>query len=116
MLIPLGALVLRASALSLDEFWRLTTNERALAAFRLTFGASAVAATLNAVFGTLLAWVLTRYEFTGRRLLDALVDFRLPCPQRLPASPWPACSRPTGGWGASWCHLASRAPIRVWAW
>lgn len=80
VLIPLGALVLRASALSLDEFWRLTTNERALAAFRLTFGASAVAATLNAVFGTLLAWVLTRYEFTGRRLLDALVDFPFALP------------------------------------
>ncbi|MBX3733332.1 MAG: sulfate ABC transporter permease subunit CysT [Verrucomicrobiae bacterium] len=80
VLIPLGALVLRASALSLEEFWRLTTNDRALAAFRLTFGASAVAATLNAVFGTLLAWVLTRYEFTGRRLLDALVDFPFALP------------------------------------
>ncbi|MBN8249301.1 MAG: sulfate ABC transporter permease subunit CysT [Verrucomicrobia bacterium] len=80
VLIPLGALALRASELSPGEIWRLTTTERALAAFRLTFGASFLAALLNAVFGTLLAWVLTRYDFTGRRLLDALVDFPFALP------------------------------------
>ena len=72
VLIPLAALTLRASELSWADFWKLATTERALAAYRLTFGASLIAACINAVFGTLLAWVLTRYDFPGRRLLDAL--------------------------------------------
>ena len=80
VLIPLGGLVLRASSLSWEEFWKLATTDRALAAYRLTFGASLAAAAINAVFGTLLAWVLTRYEFPGRRLLDALVDFPFALP------------------------------------
>jgi sulfate transport system permease protein len=80
VLIPLGALVLRASSLSWAEFWKLATTDRALAAYRLTFGASLAAAAINAVFGTLLAWVLNRYEFPGRRLLDALVDFPFALP------------------------------------
>jgi sulfate transport system permease protein len=80
VLIPLGALALRASSLTWAEFWKLATTERALAAYRLTFGASFIAALVNAVFGTLLAWVLTRYTFPGRRLLDALVDFPFALP------------------------------------
>ncbi len=80
VLIPLGALVLRTTALTWEEFWRLATTERALAAYRLTFGASFIAALLNALFGTLLAWVLTRYEFPGRRFLDAFVDFPFALP------------------------------------
>ena len=80
VLIPLAALALRSSELSLSDFWRLATTNQAPAAFRLTFGASFIAAVLNAIFGTLLAWVLTRYEFPGRRLLDALVDFPFALP------------------------------------
>lgn len=80
VLIPLGALLLRAMDLSWAEFWRLATADRALAAYRLTFGASFVAALVNAVFGSLLAWVLVRYDFPGRRLLDAIVDFPFALP------------------------------------
>ncbi len=80
VLIPLAALALRTTSLSGEEFWRLATTDRALAAYRLTFGASFIAACLNAVFGTLLAWVLTRYEFPGRRFLDAFVDFPFALP------------------------------------
>ena len=80
VLVPLGALTLKASALSWPEFWRLATTDRALAAYRLTFGASFVGGVINAVFGTVLAWVLVRYQFFGRRFIDALVDipFALP--------------------------------------
>src|SRR5712675_2509558 len=80
VLIPLGALALRASSLSWAEFWKYTTNARALAAYKLTFGASFIAASINACFGTLLAWVLVRYWFPGKRFVDALVDipFALP--------------------------------------
>ena len=78
--IPLAGLVCRALALSWADFWHLATTDRALAAYRLTFGASLLAAVANAVFGTLLAWVLVRYEFPGRRLIDAMVDFPFALP------------------------------------
>jgi sulfate/thiosulfate transport system permease protein len=80
VLLPIGALLLKSLELSWGEFWRLAFNPRALAAYRLTLGASFVAALLNALFGTLLAWVLVRYRFPGRRLVDALVDFPFALP------------------------------------
>lgn len=80
VLLPIAGLFLRLLDLSWADFWRLATTERALAAYRLTFGASLVAALVNAVFGTLVAWVLVRYDFPGRRLLDALVDFPFALP------------------------------------
>jgi sulfate/thiosulfate transport system permease protein len=80
VLIPLAALVVRTFDLSWSEFWELATTERARAAYRLTFGASFVAALLNACFGTLLAWVLVRYQFPGRRIVDAMVDFPFALP------------------------------------
>jgi sulfate transport system permease protein len=80
VLVPFAALIFRACELSWPEFWRLATTERALAAYRLTFGASLAAALANAIFGTLLAWVLVRYEFPGRRWLDAMVDFPFALP------------------------------------
>ena len=80
VLIPFAGLVVRACGLHWDDFWRLATSGRALAAYRLTFGASFIAAIANAVFGTLLAWVLVRYEFPGRRCIDAIVDFPFALP------------------------------------
>ncbi len=80
VLIPIGGLLLRTLDLSWGEFWRLVTGDRALAAYRLTFGASLVAACVNALLGTLVAWVLVRYDFPGRRLMDALVDFPFALP------------------------------------
>jgi sulfate/thiosulfate transport system permease protein len=80
VLIPVGALFLKASELSWADFWRIVTSPRAIAAFRLTFLASLVAATVNALFGTLLAWVLVRYQFFGKRFIDALVDFPFALP------------------------------------
>jgi len=80
VLIPVGFLVIRALEISPSEFWRLATTDRALMAYKLTFGASFIAAIANATFGTLLAWVLVRYEFPGRRLIDAMVDFPFALP------------------------------------
>ena len=80
VLIPFAALILRTCEMSWADFCRLATTERALAAYRLTFGASLAAAVANAFFGTLLAWVLVRYEFPGRRFLDAMVDFPFALP------------------------------------
>jgi len=80
VLIPLSALIFNTLAMSCDAFWSTVTSPRVLAAYRLSFGASLIAALVNAVFGTILAWVLVRYEFPFRRLLDAFVDlpFALP--------------------------------------
>ncbi len=80
VLIPVAGLFLRALETSWIDLWRLATNGRALAAYRLTFGASLLAALTNAFFGTILAWVLVRYRFPGRRLVDALVDFPFALP------------------------------------
>src|ERR1019366_1489179 len=80
VLIPLAGLVLRSCEISWREFVKLVTDERALAAFQLTFGASLFAAVANVVLGTILAWVLVRYEFPGRRFIDAIVDFPFALP------------------------------------
>ncbi len=80
VLIPLGGLVLKSTTLTFAEFWQIASAEQALASYRVTFGASLAAATINALFGTIVAWVLVRYPFPGRRIVDAFVDlpFALP--------------------------------------
>src|SRR5947208_2830449 len=80
VLIPLAALFLKTATLSWEQLLAQVTAPRVLAAYRLSLWASAVAALVNGVFGLLLAWVLVRYPFPGRRLVDALVDlpFALP--------------------------------------
>lgn len=80
VLIPLAALFLRTTALSWGQFWATVTAPRVLASYRLSFGASLLAALINALFGFLVAWVLVRYSFPGKRVVDALVDlpFALP--------------------------------------
>jgi sulfate transport system permease protein len=80
VLIPLSGLLFKSATLSWEAFWGTVTSARVLASFRLTFGASLVAASVNAVFGLLVAWVLVRYPLPGKRFVDALVDlpFALP--------------------------------------
>jgi len=80
VLIPLSALVLKTFTMSWDQFWAAVSSPRVLASYKLTFGASFLAASVNVVFGLLVAWVLVRYSFPGKRIVDALVDlpFALP--------------------------------------
>ncbi|CAH2032397.1 sulfate ABC transporter permease subunit CysT [Trichlorobacter ammonificans] len=80
VLIPLSALVFKTSSLTWQQFVEVVTHPRVLASYQVTFGAALAAATVNAVFGLLTAWVLVRYRFPGRKLVDALVDlpFALP--------------------------------------
>ncbi|HQU99373.1 MAG TPA: sulfate ABC transporter permease subunit CysT [Nitrosomonas sp.] len=80
VLIPLSAVFIRTAELTWPEFWSIVTTPRVLASYRLTFGASFAAATINAFFGLLVAWVLVRYHFPGKKIVDALVDlpFALP--------------------------------------
>ena len=80
VLIPLSAVFIKTFNLTWDQFWNTVTDERVVATYRLSFGLSLLAAVINAVFGMLLAWVLVRYNFPGRKIMDALVDlpFALP--------------------------------------
>jgi sulfate transport system permease protein len=80
VLIPLSALFFKTATMSLDEFLAAVTSERVVASYRVTFGAALLAALVNAFFGVLVAWVLVRYRFPGKKLIDALVDlpFALP--------------------------------------
>lgn len=80
VLIPLSGLFIKTSSLSWGQFWNIVTEPRAIASYQLTFGASLVGALINGVFGSIIAWVLVRYRFPGRSIIDALVDlpFALP--------------------------------------
>lgn len=80
VLIPLSAVFLKASTLNWQEFWAVVTSPRVVASYKLSFGASVVASMINAIFGFIFAWVLVRYSFPGKRIVDALVDlpFALP--------------------------------------
>ena len=80
VLIPLSALVFKTLNLTWEQFWHAVTAPRVVASYKLTFGASFIAATVNAFFGMLLAWVLVRYQFFGKKIIDALIDlpFALP--------------------------------------
>jgi sulfate transport system permease protein len=80
VLLPVAAVFIRTSELSWSEFWATISAPRVVASYKLSFGASLIAAAINAVFGLMLAWALVRYSFPGRKIVDALVDlpFALP--------------------------------------
>jgi len=80
VLVPIVACISKASTLTLDQFWAAVWTERTRAAYLLTFGASLVAAAVNVLLGLLVAWVLVRYRFPGRRLMDSLIDLPLALP------------------------------------
>jgi len=80
VLIPLSAVVIKSLSLTPEVFWQTVISPRVLASYRLSFGTAFIAGLINAVFGLILAWVLVRYQFYGKRIVDALVDlpFALP--------------------------------------
>ncbi|WP_068775651.1 sulfate ABC transporter permease subunit CysT [Paenibacillus sp. FJAT-26967] len=80
VLFPLSAVVWKTTGLTFEQFWNAVTDDRVIASYKLSFGASLAAALINAVFGLLIAWVLVRYRFPGKKIVDALVDmpFALP--------------------------------------
>jgi len=80
VLIPLSGLFVKTATLSFHQFWQVITSARVIASYKLTFGVALAAALVNAVFGMILSWVLVRYKFPGKRLIDAMIDlpFALP--------------------------------------
>jgi sulfate transport system permease protein len=112
ILIPLAALFIKAAGLGPAEWWALLTSPRVLAAAKLTFGASAAAAGVSAVFGLLVTWVLVRYDFPGRRLLDAMVDLPFALPTAVAGITLTQMYAPNGWIGqgivkvAKWCQTS----------
>ena len=80
VLIPLSGLFLKSATISWQEFWQTVSDPRVVASYRLTFGASLVGALINGVFGLVVAWVLVRYSFPGKKIVDALVDLPFAMP------------------------------------
>jgi len=101
VLIPLAGLLLRPVGLGWQGFWNVVSAPRVVAALELSFGAALVAAVVNAVFGGIVAWVLVRYEFPGRRIIDALVDLPFALPTAVAGIALTALYAPNG-WLGSW--------------
>ena len=100
LLLPLTALALRPWESGWEHVWNVISNERTIAALRLSFGAAFLAACVNAVFGTIVAWVLVRYNFPGRRLIDAFVDLPFALPTAVAGISLAAIYAPNGAIGA----------------
>jgi sulfate transport system permease protein len=100
VLIPLATLAWKSASLGGDRFFELATSPRALASYKLTFGVALAAAAVNLVFGTIVAWVLVRYTFAGRWVLDALVDIPFALPTAVSGLAMTAVLAPTGWVGA----------------
>jgi sulfate transport system permease protein len=109
VLIPLSAVVLKAAEQSPAEFWAVATSERALAAYRLSFGAAFVAAAINGVFGVLTAWVLVRYDFPLKTVVNALVDLPFALPTAVAGIALATLYAPTGWVGQFLAPLGIKA-------
>jgi len=101
VLVPLSTLALRTASMGWGPFWATVTSPRVLASYRLTFGASLAAATLNGVFGLVVAWVLARYRFPGQKIVDALVDLPFALPTAVAGIALTSLYSPNGWLGRS---------------
>jgi len=101
VLIPLSAAFIKTTELSLNEFWAVVSTPRVVASYKLTFGASFIAALINAAFGLLTAWVLVRYTFPGKKIIDALVDLPFALPTAVAGIALTAVYS-NNGWIGSW--------------
>jgi sulfate transport system permease protein len=100
VLLPLSTLVLKTAGISAERWWELATSERALASYRLTFGAAALAAAINLFFGLIVAWVLERYRFPGVKVVNALVDLPFALPTAVAGIALASLFAPNGWYGA----------------
>jgi sulfate transport system permease protein len=116
VLVPLAALALKAATLGPLEFWHAVSAPRALASYRVTFGCAALAGLINLVFGPLLAWVLVRYRFPGRKLVDALVDLPFALPTAVAGitlTALYASTGPLGRWLEAWGWKVAYTPSGI---
>lgn len=114
VLIPLCALVIKASGMSWEAFVSAVSSPRVLASYRLSLGAAGLGALINLVAGTALAWVLVRYEFPGRKLLDALVDLPIALPTAVAGISLAALYAPKGLLGAPLAEWGIKLAFNPW--
>ena len=113
-LIPLLALLLRPLSLGLDGFWAAISTPRVLASLRLSFGMALLAAAIDAVFGFIIAWVLLRYRFPGRKILDAVIDLPFALPTAVAGIALSALYAPNGWIGAPLAAYGIRIAYTPW--
>ncbi len=117
VLVPLSAAFIKTSSLTWEQFWSTVTAPRVVASYKLTFGVSLLAALANVVFGLLVAWVLVRYRFFGRRLVDALVDLPFALPTAVAGIALTTLYAPNG-WIGRWFEplgiKIAFTPIGIW--
>lgn len=111
--IPLAGLVLKSLELSWAELWAVISNARSIASYKLTFGAALAAAAINLFFGLIVAWVLVRYDFFGKRVVDALVDLPFALPTAVAGIALTALYT-TKGWVGQWFWLADIKIAYTW--
>jgi len=111
--IPLAGLVLKSLELSWTDLWGVVTNPRSVASYQLTFGAALAAASINLVFGLIVAWVLVRYDFFGMRVVDALIDLPFALPTAVAGIALTALYT-TKGWIGQWFWLADIKIAYTW--
>ncbi len=109
VLVPLSATFIRAAGLGWERFWAVTTASRVLASYKISFGASLGAATLNLVFGLLVAWVLARYRFPGKRFVDGIVDLPFALPTAVAGIALTQVYAPTGWLGKPLLEMGIRS-------
>ena len=114
VLIPLAAVFFSSAQLGWEAFWSVATDAQVVASYKLTFGASFLAALANAAAGLLVAWVLVRYEFPGRRLLDAMVDLPFALPTAVAGIALTTLYAPNGWIGSLLPFKVSYTPLGVW--
>jgi sulfate transport system permease protein len=116
VLVPLSALLFKTLSLTWEQFWAAVSAPRVVASYTLTFGASLIAASINAVFGLIVAWVLVRYEFPGRRVVDAMVDLPFALPTAVAGIALTALYAPNGLLGAplaQWGIKVAFTPVGI---
>jgi sulfate transport system permease protein len=114
VLLPLGALIAKASTLGFAGLWAVAMEPRVLAALKTTFGVSFAAALIDVVFGAIVAWTLTRYRFPGRRLVDALVDLPFALPTAVAGIALAALYAPNGWLGAPLATIGVKIAFTRW--
>ena len=114
VLVPVLALILKGAEIGPARFWAIISSPRALAAFRLTITAALIATAINAVYGLLMAWVLTRYDFPGKRILDALMDVPFALPTAVAGLSLTALFSANGWFGQVLEPLGISIPYTIW--
>ncbi len=113
VLIPLSMIFLNTASLGWHEFWEIVTHERALASYKISFGTALAAACINGVFGVLIAWVLTRYNFPGKRIVDSLVDLPFALPTAVAGIALTTLYAPNGWIGQFFSFKIAFTPIGI---